>query len=226
VAIVDTRGLRNVARLQGRAHHLGRFQIDDQRGNRLLDLRTEFGFPVDLWVPAGEPILLSNESGETTILARADHPTNLEDVLLEKAPLRARSAMVDAMRRGLFAAEFGPSYYGGFVDSADKQMVPVELSASGVRFAAEVQPRTEHRRAAWSAFAVAGVATVAAGVFAVLAGRAHADFESTNLERPSIAARDRYESYGYAALGTAVVGALSGALGYWLWHHDDARSAN
>ena len=227
VAIVDTRGARDVARLQGRAHHLGRFQIDDQRGNRLLDLRAEFGFPVDILVPAGEPILLSNESGETTIIAQADRPTNLEDVSLEKAHTRARSAVADAMRRGLFAAEFGPSYYGGFVDSADKQMVPVELSAAGVRVAAEEQPRTGHRRAAWSAFAVTGVATVAAGIFAGLAAGAHADFENTNLERPSIAARDRYESYGYAALGSAVVGALSGALGYWLWHHhDDVRSAN
>ena len=222
IAIVDTRGARALARLQGQAHHLGRFQIDDQRGNRLLDLRAEAGFVVDVAVPAGEPILLSNESGEATIVASADTPTNLEDVALERVRARPRGAVAESMRRGLFAAEFGPSYYGGFVDSSDSQMIPVELSPVGVRIVAGKPPRTEHRTAAWAAFAVAGASGAAAGVFAVLAARAYSDFQDTNLERPSIAARDRYEGYGVVALSAAAAGVLSGALGYWLWHRDNA----
>jgi hypothetical protein len=224
VAIVDTRAARNIARLQGRAHDLGHFQIDDQRGNRLLDLRVESGFAVDIVVPAAEPILLSNESGEARILTSADSPTNLEEVTLEKGQVRPRNAVAESMRRGLFAAEFGPSYYGGFVDSADKQMVPVDLSPAEVRVEAKHPSLTGRRTAAWSAFAVAGASTVAAGIFAVLAARAHSDFDNTELERPSIAARERYERWGVAAISAAAVGVLSGALGYWLWTRDSAGS--
>jgi uncharacterized caspase-like protein len=223
VAIVDTRGAHNMARLQGRAHHLGHFQIDDQRGNRLLDLRAEAGFVVDVVVPAGEPVLLSNESGEATIVASADSPTNLDELALEEGRVRPRSAVAESMRRGLFAAEFGPSYYEGFVDSANTQMVPVELSLAGVRVAAGPPSRTRHRTAAWSAFAVGAASVAASGVFGVLAAQAYSDFQDTNLERSSIAARDRYQRYGIAALSAAAVAVLSGALGYWLWNHDVGR---
>ena len=67
---------------------------------------------------------------------------------------------------------------------------------------------------------------VTSGFFAVLAGRAYADFQDTSLERPSIDARDRYERYGILALSAAAAGVLSGALGYWLWNHDNTGSAN
>jgi hypothetical protein len=225
-AILDTRDVRDSARLQGLAHRLGHFQINDQRGNRWLDLRAEFAFFANILVPAGEHILLSNESGEVSILTSAGRATNIEDVVLEKGHVRPRSAVAESMRRGLFAAEFGPSYYEGFVDSGDRQMVPVELSAAGVQLGATASPRTQHRHAAWSALAVAGVSGVAAGVFAILATRAYGDFQDTNLERPSIDARERYQHYSSAALGTAAVGALSGAVSYWLWNHDGPDSVN
>jgi len=224
IAIVDTRSARTVAHLQGRTHHLGRFQVEDQRGNRLLDLRTEFNFTVDVVVPAGEPLLVSNDSGEATIIPRVDQPTRLEDLVLEKGRLRSRGVMAESMRRGLFAAEFGPSYYGGFVDSADKQMIPVDLSAAAVRAVAGGSPRGGHNPAAWSAFAVAGASVVTAGVFAALAGRAYSDFQNADFERQSIDARDRYHRYGAVALSAAAVGVLSGALGYWLWNRDNAHS--
>ena len=95
-----------------------------------------------------------------------------------------------------------------------------------MQLGATVLPRTQHRRAAWSALAVAGVSGVAAGVFAILAARAYGDFQNTNLERPSIDARERYQRYGFAAIGAAVVGTLSGAVSYWLWNHHGSDSAN
>jgi hypothetical protein len=226
VAIFDTRGARNVARLQGRAHQLGRFQVDDERGNRLLDLRAESGFVVDVVVPAGEPISLSNQDGEAAIHTSADHATDIENLPLGKGRLRPRSAAVESMRRGLFAAEFGPSYYEGFVDSADQKMMPVDLSRAGARVIAGPAPQTGHHSAAWSAFAVGTASVAASGVFAVLAAWAYADFQDTNLERQSIDARDRYQRYGVAALSSAAFGALSGGLGYWLRNREGAGSAS
>jgi hypothetical protein len=215
-AIVDVHGARGIAHLQGRAHHLGRFQLDDERGNRLLDLRAETGFFVDVVVTAGESIFLSNDDGEVRFLASADRPTNLEDLSLGTRRLRSRGAVGESMRRGLFAAEFGPSYYEGFVDNADQQMVPVDLSTARARILTGPVPRTRHSPAAWSAFAVGAASVAASAVFAVLAARAYGDFQDTNLERESIAARDRYQRYGIAALSSAALGAVSIGFGYWL----------
>jgi hypothetical protein len=226
VAIVDTRDGRNIARLQGRAYHLGRFQVDDERGNRLLDMRAEAGFVVDIAVPAGQPILLSNEYGEATILTSADHATNVEELLLRKEHLRHRSAVAESMRRGLFAAEFGPSYYEGFVDSADRQIVPVDMVPAGVRVVAGPTLRSGRNPAAWSAFAVGAVSLATAGVFAFLAARAYNNFQDTSLERPSIAARDQYQRYSVAAISAAAVSVLCGGLGYWLWNRASASGAS
>lgn len=223
-AIVNLHDARNVARLQGRPHHLGRFQIDDERGNRLFDMRAESGFFIDVVVPIGEPIMLSNQDGEVTLLTSADRAINLEDLTLKKLRLRSRSVVAELMRRGLFAAEFGPSYYGGFVDSADKQLVPVDYLPIGVLGVAR-SPRTGNHTAAWAGLAVSAVSLVASGVFAALASRAYGDFQNATFERPSIASRDRYEHWGVAALSAAALGVLSGGLGYWLWNQgDDVRA--
>jgi hypothetical protein len=222
VAIVDNRTAHAIAHLQGRAHHLGRFQIDDERGNRLLDLRAESGFAVDLVVPAGEPILLSNENGEANLVASADRPTNLEEIVPDSRRVRVRGAVAESMRRGLFGAEFGPSYYRGFVDSSESQMVPVDLSPVGVRISPSPASRTGRRYAAWSALGVGGAFLVTAGVFAILAGQARADFDNTTLERQSIAARDRYQRDGGLALGATAASVVSFALGYWLWTRETA----
>jgi hypothetical protein len=218
-AILDVRGSRSVARLEGRAHHLGHFQVDDQRGNRLFDLRAEAGFSVGMIVPAGEPILLSNDQGETTLVTSADRATDVEDLSLGRVHSRSRGVILESMRRGLFVAEFGPSYYRGFVDNGDQTVVPVELSPDGVR-AAPAASRKGGNKAAWAAFSFGAASLVASGVFAVLAARAYDDFQGAAFERQSLAARDHYRTYGLAAISTTVVGALSVVGGAWIWNDD------
>jgi len=225
-AILDLHGARDVAHLKGRAHHLGGIRIDDERGNRLVDLRAEAGFFVDVVVPASEPILLSNEDGEVTFLPSADRPTNIEDLSLETRRLRSRGVVVEAMRRGLFSAEFGPSYYGGFLDGADRRMVPVDLSPAGVQVAAGPTQHAGRHPAAWPALTFGAAALTTAGVFAVLAARAYGDFQGTNLELESMAARDRYQRYGVVAVSTAAVGVVSVGLGYWLLNRGSAGEAH
>jgi hypothetical protein len=221
VPILDFRRARGVAHLRGRAHHLGSLRIDDRLGNRLIDLRVEAGFGVDLIVPAGEPVLLSNQGGERKVLPSSHAPTDLEAVALDGPRPRPRSATTESLRRGLFAAEFGPSYYGGFVDSPGSKMVPVELVPAGLMGVAAA-PAHHRPRAAWAAFAVAGASAVAAGVFAVLAARAYADFQDTSIERSSYDAHRRFELYRAGAIGAAAAGAVAGALGAWMWRSEDA----
>jgi hypothetical protein len=223
-AIVDTRSARTVARLQGMAHHLGHFQVDDERGNRLIDLRAESGFSVEVVVPAGESILLSNDDGEVMISTSANQTRNIENLMLRKGSTRSRSAVAQVMRRGLFAADFGPSYYQGFVDNSEQQVVPVDLPPAGIRAVVGASGQTRHNGAAWSAFAFGAASVATSAVFAVLASRAYGDFQNTDLERPSVDAHNRYERYGIAALSAAAAGALSVGVGYWLWNRQGANS--
>jgi hypothetical protein len=219
VAIIDTRTTRPVARLRGRAHHLGRFQVDDEHGNRLLDLWTEPGFAVSLLVPAGARILLASEKGEAAIVTSPDAATNLETIALASPRTRARGTMGELLRRGLFATAFGPAYYQGFVDNAPQGVLPVELAPAGALvLSAEAAPKQRpSNTAAWSAFAASGLAFAVAGACAFGALDAYRDYQGTNLERPSSAARDRYATYGTASLGAAAVGVAAAGLGYWLW---------
>ncbi len=218
-AIVDIRGASDVAFLQGRAHHLGHFQIDDLQGNRLLDLKAEPDFAVNLALPAGEPLLLSNERGETKFVAPAERAVSMETLTLTPPSLRRRSASVESMRRGLFAAEFGPSYYRGYVDSSGPNLVPVDLTPRGALVASPATPSAagSQRSAAWASVVLGGLSLTASCVFAVLTARAYNDFQQRTLERQSFDARDRYQRYGWAALGTGALGALALGVGYWLW---------
>ena len=77
VPIMDIGRVPALAHLRGRAHHLGHVQVHDQRGNRLIDVRPEAGFFVDLVLPAGESILISNDVGEKTIRTSANDPIDL-----------------------------------------------------------------------------------------------------------------------------------------------------
>jgi hypothetical protein len=218
--IMNTGAARQAGRLQGPARHLGRFQVDDQRGNRLLDLRSEAGFAFDVVVPADEPLLLSNESGEVKLVASADRPTKLAEIAFGRSHLRSRSAIVESMRRGLFSTEFGPSYYAGYVDNPASRMIPVDLSLVASPVEAKGPSTREHRAATWTAFAAGGVSLAASVALAVLAGRAYSDFQGTDRERASVDARSRYHDYGAAAIGTAAVAVVSGVIGYWLWQRD------
>jgi hypothetical protein len=212
----------NQAHVLGPSRHLGRLQIEDKRGNRLVDLRAEPGFAFDVVVPADDSILLSSDGGETTLATRAGHAIRLEEVVLGGTPLRTRSAVAEAMRRGLFSAAFGPSYYAGYVDNPASRMVPVDLSVPAIQSEAK-SPSSRGHLAAWSTLAVGGASLAASVFFGIMAARAHTDFENADFERPSADARTRYNNYGAAAIGTAAVTALAGALGYWLWHRDEGR---
>lgn len=219
--IMNTRLATSEAHVHGPSRHLGRFQIEDKRGNRLVDLRAEPGFAFDVVVPADEPILLSNDEGEATVVASADQPVRLEDVALGRPQLRVRSAAAESMRRGLFAAAFGPSYYAGYVDNPASPMLPVDLSLAGPAGQAEAPSPRGHRTAAWSALAVGGASLAASGFFSVMAARAYGDFQNADLERTSADARTRYYTYGPAAIGMAAVTVVAGTLAYWLWNRAD-----
>jgi hypothetical protein len=101
-------------------------EVEDGTGRRLATFRGEADFVADLVVPPGTTYVrmdgreASFESGPGDLVAFSD---------LKFAPprSRARGALEDALRRGLFGSEYGRGYYTGFTDQA-ADFVPVAFA--------------------------------------------------------------------------------------------------
>jgi hypothetical protein len=117
--------------LTGLGPGLGRFFVEDERGNRLGEMLPERGFHFQLVMPGGEALYLRATSGEASF--RIDPGARLTLGSLQPSPdsLRSRGSMESSLRRGLFATPFGPTYYRGFVD-ARPEMPPVPMNENGM----------------------------------------------------------------------------------------------
>lgn len=205
-------------RLVGRPAFLGGFFVEDARGNRLVDLRSELGARVELVLPAGQPLFVRGARGEAEVQLGAGERRSLATLPIRGSSMRARGAIESSLRRGLFATQFGPSYYRGFVDRRD-DVDPVSLATEDAA-EEEVGFRSRIGSSAPGSVVAAGLAgglAVGAGVFGALALSARNAYESTMVERTAAQARSRYERYGIAAWGLAAGAAITAGIAWW-WH--------
>jgi hypothetical protein len=221
IPIVDLHELRDTGRLTGTGAALGWFVIEDERGNRLADVRAEPTFRVSLAVPAGETLFLRNSAQEARVSVPRGGVVTLSSVEMHPLSVLARGAVELALERGLFAASFGPEYYSGFVDGKS-ELSPVPIGNSRSLALASPAPKPSHR-AAWATFGVAAGLGGGAIVFGALAGEALADFNSTTLQRPAADAQMRFNVFEPLAITCAVLSGVGVVAGAWLWirsHHD------
>jgi len=220
--IVDLDDLQGAAFLQGRADAIGAFSVEDARGIRLLDMHAEAAFRVTLAVPAGETLYLRNKRGQTTVRLAAGERFALDRVQFAENEVRARGALESALRRGLFATTFGPSYYRGFVDRGD-ELVAVPLPEAEVVTAssdgAQRRPMP-HRRATWISFGAAAALGACAGILGGMTWDARNDFENTYLERQASDAQDRYQRNLTLSLTSLGAAAIAAGVGAWLYTRD------
>jgi len=226
--IVDLSAQRDGAVLTGRAPALASFFIEDERGNRLLDVRAEREHSVRLVIPAGRVLHLRSGEKESVLHPRGGEVLRLEDLGLVDESARRRGAVESALRRGLFATPYGAGYYRGFVHQAEG-LVSVDVPAGGalaleVPLASREAPRPPLRdRTAGRVLVGAGaLLAVGAGVLGALALSAYRDVDGTQLELPAQQARDRYMlnlTLSLSALGAA---AISGGIGAYLLARDRA----
>jgi hypothetical protein len=214
VPLIDLHRLARI-RLRGATAEHGSFHIEDARGNRLLDVRPEPGFLVSLALPEGE--LYVRAHGEEAQLGQADVDWNR--LRWRKVEIAQRGAMESAMRRGLFATAYGPTYYRGFVDR-DEELIAVPLPTGETRVTTE---RPADRRPALALFGVSAVLGSASIAFGALAGVALADFDSTNLERRASDARDRFYAFEGATIGLGIASGVGFAIGTALWFRPKTR---
>ena len=218
VPIVALGEARGVARLVGRPSSLGRFFVEAEPTGRIADLHPEPGARIELLVPAAQTIYLRTGKQEAELSLPAGAVARFETLTLRAASSRGRGAIESSLRRGLFAAEFGRSYYRGYVDSR-RDLVPVAEAVSDLL---DVAPppvgARPSRLLAWSMTGLAaGLGVVSAG-FARGALEARGEYDGAAVtERRAAALEQRYRRDVALSVGLGVAAAAAGALAIHLF---------
>jgi hypothetical protein len=206
------------------------FFIEDRHANRLVEMRSEDGYSFHLYLPADQPLYFVSAARTVEFQGRAGDSLDADSLAARGADLRARGAMSAALRHGLFAAPFGPSYYRGFVDrgptmlSVDFHPPPPAVTVTQAR------PVAGDSRApdGWvvAALSAAGTFGIAAATFQALAVEAGNQYDRATLEREATDARHRVDRDQAVAVAAGVA-ALSAAAagGFIVWRRHVARTA-
>jgi hypothetical protein len=115
---------QSAAILAGVGPGVGRFFVEDRRGNRLSELRPEPEFHFSLLLPSGVLLYLRTADEEASFELAPGTTRALSSLQMGPPSTRPRGAVDTSLRRGLFKVAFGPRYYRGYVD-ARADLVPV-----------------------------------------------------------------------------------------------------
>jgi caspase domain-containing protein len=133
----------SLAWLSGVPGQYGIIELDDARGRRLATLHGDHTFVADLLVPAGVTVYVRGGRKEASFRASPGQVVPFQRLRFVDTSV-ARGAVEDAVRRGLFAAEYGRSYYDGVVDQLPS-LISVEFSDSRDSTPAPSRPNTMPR---------------------------------------------------------------------------------
>jgi uncharacterized caspase-like protein len=136
--------------LVGIPGHHGIVEVGDERGRRLATLHGDREFLADVLLPAGSTVFVSDEHGEARYRVEAGRATRFDALTFTAPGVRERGALAEAVRRGLFAAEYGRPYYQGIVDQTEG-FLPVEFSTADAEPAGSA---AASRRSAFPAYAL------------------------------------------------------------------------
>ena len=196
------------------------FSIEDSSGNRLADGRPEIGFSMSMALPPNRRLFVRRGDQEADLVLRPGSDLDFAGLTFRSRPARTRGALESALRGGLFLAQYGPSYYRGYVDRKETTSVP--LAATLDSFPDAPRPVTSppgHRSAIRPILAGAGAALVASSaVFGGLAWSAWRDNQGA-VERDSAEASARFRLDSALSAGFLVSG-LACAAAAWLFKND------
>jgi hypothetical protein len=107
----------------------GVVEIGDARGRRLVTLHGDQEFAADVLLPAGGTLYVRAGKREASFTPGGGDVVAFERLAFANPSWRARGAMDDAFRRGLFAAPYGRPYYDGVIDQTPS-LASVDFSDS------------------------------------------------------------------------------------------------
>ena len=208
VALVDAALFGAVGWVTIASTALPRFSIGTADGTRLVDANVEAGQDIRLAVPAGVALIVQAPDGDARFTVGPSETVALADLGRSTSTVAARG-IGDALREGLFATPFGPTYYRGVVDTAALVGIP----DAGVRRASAPPGRSVTALVIGVGSAVLAATAL---TFGGLALDARHDFYTTQIERDAADARDRYASFGAAALSLGVGAVVGAGISLWL----------
>jgi hypothetical protein len=192
--------------LTGIPQTVGRFFIEDRRGNRILDGHAEPGFLISVGVPPDELLFLRNRDEEAELVVKAGAQAPFSALAFHPRVLRPRGAMETSLRDGLFLMPFGPAYYAGYIDT-------LETGPDGPSPVA-IERKSANRAVAWTLRGGSAAMLATSAVFGVLALNARSDFENTTFQRQAMDASNRFQLDSTLAISFAISGVVVAAASY------------
>jgi hypothetical protein len=218
--IIKLKELRNSYLLQGNVGSWGRFSIESEAGERLLDANMTKERPVTVALPIGTTVFVRTAKGEAKISSRGKAVAT-NDLRMTEPTVAARSGVDADYRQNLFATPYGPTYYTGFVDSTGAVAVDfdINLRVHGELAPEPAIPMAEPDRdpGVYSrrvGYLLGGLAVVPAIMMVVSGYRAIDEYQGYRDAR--IREEARYHNYDYETATAAfwVSTAITGALVY------------
>jgi hypothetical protein len=187
----------------------GRFFVEDERGNRILDGHAEVGFSMSIAVPPGQLLFVHDGEHEAELIVSRSERRRFDTLAFHKSPLQARGAIETSLARGLFLTPYGPGYYNGYVDSHDAVgVVGLPAAETSREATSPVLVSARRKPVVWTLRGASGALLGSSLIFAGLALRARSDFEATSTQVAATQANDRYQldsTLALTFLGSAVV---------------------
>jgi hypothetical protein len=209
-ALIELGGHASIGWLTDIPSSAGQFFVEDQAGNRIVDVHAEFGFSMSVAIPPGRLLFVHDGELEAELLVARGVHRRFDSLPFHRRPLRTRGAIESALEKGLFLMPFGPGYYGGYVDSRDVGgVVPPPSSENSVAQVTVSDPvRSKPGILVWSLRGASGALVASSLTFGALAWSARSEFGAAPTQVAASQANDRFKldsTLAWTFLGSAVV---------------------
>lgn len=220
--LLDLTKLERTRWLYGEASELGRFYIELENGQRLLEANVR-DQRLALALPRQHRAYIRAGDREAVIGVRARAAVRFGQLRFGSTSLASRGALEHSLRERLFRTPFDGVYYKGYVDS--RNLLGVRFSGPRPVPGAAPEPprdrRTTRRARTWGI--VGATLALGAGGAVALSMKAKKDFDDTEFERTAHDAERRFRRAGYAAIGLAGASLLTSGAAVWIWLKPEER---
>ena len=195
--LLDLRALRDTRWLSGNAAPLGRFHVELENGERLLDAHVGPDMRIALALPRSSSAFVVSQRGEAKVSAKGPVHIHFDRLNHHRAEHESRGAVDLALRTQWFRTPFTRVYYMGFMDARGHpptafgplSLLPGETTLAGDR--AGHDSLYGLRVGLWT---TAGHAVGLGIIGGVTALDAKIDYEDTQSQVDADAAAARYEN--------------------------------
>lgn len=222
--LLDLLSMRDVRWLVGDASHLGRFHVELESGERLLEANLGKGSRSVLALPRDAESYVVVADGEAAISTQAASIVPFDALQFSSPSKTARGPVERAYEKQMFRTPLTVAYYRGFMDSlglpptmfgAQRSLPGEEELSDGVSVAGlGSQPKDSglpdrEKRLRWrrTLFGTAGASAAASIASMAVSLNAKRSYDNASSQTEADALNDRYRRAAYGAIATGALAA-------------------